>query len=108
MIDRFYFRSIYYREPNGILYELATRGPGFATDEPQPPLGEALSLPPAFEPIREHVEPRLTPFRMCPVEADGMSGATTLAGLPLPPRAGCRRGARSGVDPPAPPRDRRR
>lgn len=62
VIDRFYFRSIYYREPNGILYELATRGPGFATDEPQETLGEALSLPPAFEPIREHVEPRLTPL----------------------------------------------
>lgn len=62
VIDRFYFRSIYYREPNGILYELATRGPGFATDEPQATLGEALSLPPAFEPIREHVEPRLTPL----------------------------------------------
>ncbi len=62
VIDRFYFRSVYYREPNGILYELATRGPGFATDEPQETLGEALSLPPAFEPIREHVEPRLTPL----------------------------------------------
>lgn len=62
VIDRFYFRSVYYREPNGILYELATRGPGFATDEPQETLGEALSLPPAFEAIRDHVEPRLTPL----------------------------------------------
>ncbi len=62
VIDRFYFRSIYFREPGGILYELATRGPGFAADEPLESLGEALALPPNFEPIRGHVEPRLTPL----------------------------------------------
>lgn len=62
VIDRFYFRSIYFREPSGILYELATRGPGFSADEPLETLGEALALPPNFEPIRDHVEPKLTPL----------------------------------------------
>lgn len=62
VIDRHYFRSIYFREPSGILYELATRGPGFAVDEDPAHLGERLALPPTFEPIREHVEPRLTPL----------------------------------------------
>ncbi len=60
VIDRFYFRSIYFREPSGILFELATIGPGFATDEPLEHLGERLSLPPAFEHLRDQVEPRLT------------------------------------------------
>jgi glyoxalase family protein len=63
VIDRFYFRSIYFREPSGVLFEIATMGPGFATDEPLEHLGERLSLPPAFEPIRERVEPLLTPLR---------------------------------------------
>lgn len=62
VIDRYYFRSIYFREPSGILYELATRGPGFTADEPLETLGEALALPPNFEPIRDHVAPRLTPL----------------------------------------------
>jgi glyoxalase family protein len=62
VIDRYYFRSIYFREPSGILYELATRGPGFGVDEPLGTLGEALALPSNFEPIREHVAPRLTPL----------------------------------------------
>jgi glyoxalase family protein len=62
VIDRFYFRSIYFREPSGVLFELATMGPGFATDEPQEHLGERLSLPPAFEHLRERVEPALTPL----------------------------------------------
>jgi glyoxalase family protein len=62
VIDRYYFRSIYYREPSGILYELATRGPGFTSDEPLESLGESLALPPNFEPIRAQVEPRLTPL----------------------------------------------
>lgn len=62
VIDRFYFRSVYFREPGGILYELATRGPGFTTDEPKETLGEALSLPPNFEPLREKVVPKLTPL----------------------------------------------
>jgi glyoxalase family protein len=62
VIDRFYFRSVYFREPNGILFELATLGPGFATDEDPEHLGERLSLPPDFEHLREQIEPRLTPL----------------------------------------------
>ena len=62
IIDRFYFRSIYFREPSGVLFEVATIGPGFATDEPLERLGERLSLPPAFEHLREHVERTLTPL----------------------------------------------
>jgi glyoxalase family protein len=62
VIDRFYFKSVYFREPNGILFELATLGPGFATDEDPEHLGERLSLPPAFEHLREQIEPRLTPL----------------------------------------------
>jgi glyoxalase family protein len=62
VIDRFYFRSVYFREPSGILYELATLGPGFTTDEPLESLGERLSLPPDFEALRAQVEPVLTPL----------------------------------------------
>ena len=62
VIDRFYFRSIYFREPSGVLFEIATIGPGFTTDEPLEQLGERLSLPPAFEHLREQVEPILTPL----------------------------------------------
>jgi glyoxalase family protein len=62
VIDRFYFKSVYFREPNGILFELATLGPGFAVDEDPEHLGERLSLPPAFEHLRERIEPVLTPL----------------------------------------------
>jgi len=62
IIDRFYFRSIYFREPSGVLFEIATMGPGFAADEPKEHLGEKLSLPPAFEYLREQVEANLTPL----------------------------------------------
>jgi glyoxalase family protein len=62
VIDRFYFRSVYFREPGGILYELATIGPGFTTDEPAESLGESLALPPDFERLRAQVEPQLTPL----------------------------------------------
>jgi glyoxalase family protein len=62
VIDRFYFKSIYFREPSGVLFEIATIGPGFATDEPAEHLGERLSLPPDFEHLREQVEPLLTPL----------------------------------------------
>jgi hypothetical protein len=57
VIDRFYFRSIYFREPSGVLFEIATIGPGFATDEPLEHLGERLSLPPAFEHLRDGSSP---------------------------------------------------
>ncbi len=63
VIDRFYFRSIYFREPSGVLFEIATIGPGFAADEPPEHLGERLSLPPNFEHLRERVEQILTPIR---------------------------------------------
>ncbi len=62
VIDRFYFKSIYFREPSGVLFELATMGPGFATDEDPEHLGERLSLPPNFEHLRAEVEPLLTPL----------------------------------------------
>jgi glyoxalase family protein len=61
-IDRFYFRSLYFREPNGILFELATDGPGFATDEPAETLGERLALPPFLEPRRAQIEKGLKPL----------------------------------------------
>ena len=61
-IDRFYFRSIYFREPGGVLFEIATDGPGFATDEDATHLGERLSLPPFLEPRREAIEAGLEPI----------------------------------------------
>jgi glyoxalase family protein len=62
VIDRFYFRSVYFREPSGVLFEIATIGPGFAVDEDQEHLGEGLSLPPRFEPMRERLQSILTPL----------------------------------------------
>lgn len=62
LIDRFYFRSLYFREPNGVLFELATDGPGFAVDEPLETLGESLSLPPFLEPHRRQIEAGLKPL----------------------------------------------
>jgi glyoxalase family protein len=62
VIDRFYFRSIYFREPSGVLFEIATIGPGFAVDEDAEHLGEKLSLPPRFEQLREKLEETLTPL----------------------------------------------
>jgi glyoxalase family protein len=62
IIDRFWFRSIYFREPSGVLFEIATLGPGFAVDEDREHLGESLVLPPAFEHLREQIEPILTPL----------------------------------------------
>ncbi|MBJ7348470.1 MAG: VOC family protein [Thermoleophilaceae bacterium] len=61
-IDRFYFRSLYFREPSGVLFEIATEGPGFAVDESVETLGERLSLPPNFEHVRERVEQTLQPL----------------------------------------------
>jgi glyoxalase family protein len=62
VIDRYYFRSIYFREPNHILYEIATDGPGFAVDEDAAHLGENLVLPPFLEPRREQIEAGLKPI----------------------------------------------
>jgi glyoxalase family protein len=61
-VDRFYFRSLYFREPNGILFEIATDGPGFATDEPLERLGERLALPPFLEGRRKEIEAGLKPL----------------------------------------------
>jgi glyoxalase family protein len=62
IVERFYFRSIYFGEPSGVLFEIATLGPGFAVDEPADHLGESLSLPPKFEPLRAELERILTPL----------------------------------------------
>ena len=62
VIDRFYFRSVYFREPSGVLFEIATLGPGFTVDEPLESLGEKLSLPPFIEHMREEIEPGLRPI----------------------------------------------
>ncbi len=62
VIDRFYFRSIYFREPSGVLFEIATIGPGFSSDEDAAHLGERLSLPPRFEPLRSRLEQTLRPL----------------------------------------------
>jgi len=62
IIDRFYFRSLYFREPNGILFELATDGPGFSADESAESLGAKLALPPFLEPRRASIEAGLVPL----------------------------------------------
>ena len=62
VIDRFYFRSVYFREPGGVLFEIATDGPGFATDEDAAHLGERLSLPPFLESHRASIEDGLQPI----------------------------------------------
>jgi glyoxalase family protein len=61
-VDRFYFRSLYFREPGGILFEIATDGPGFATDEKWESLGKRLALPPFLEPRRAEIEEGLKPL----------------------------------------------
>jgi glyoxalase family protein len=62
VIDRFYFKSVYFREPSGVLFEIATMGPGFTADEPLETLGEHLSLPPNYEHLRDRLEGVLTPL----------------------------------------------
>jgi glyoxalase family protein len=61
-VDRYYFRSLYFREPGGVLFEIATDGPGFATDEPMDALGLRLALPPFLEPRRREIEAGLKPI----------------------------------------------
>lgn len=61
-VDRYYFRSLYFREPNGILFEIATDGPGFAVDENPATLGESVVLPPFLEPRREAIVAGLKPI----------------------------------------------
>jgi glyoxalase family protein len=62
VVDRFYFRSVYFREPSGVLFELATMGPGFGVDEDPDKLGETVALPPFLEPHRARIEASLTPL----------------------------------------------
>ena len=62
VIDRFWFKSIYFHEPSGVLFEIASLGPGFQIDEDPDHLGERLILPPAFEHLRAEIEPKLTPL----------------------------------------------
>lgn len=64
VIDRYYFRALYFREPGGVLFEIATDGPGFATDEDVEHLGEDLSLPPFLEPHRAEIEAALPPLEV--------------------------------------------
>ncbi len=61
-IDRYYFRSLYFREPNGVLFEIATDGPGFAVDEDPATLGEQVVLPPFLEPQRQRIVANLQPI----------------------------------------------
>lgn len=61
-VDRFWFRSLYFREPNGILFEIATDGPGFAVDEDPATLGETVVLPPFLEAHREEIVAHLKPI----------------------------------------------
>jgi len=64
VIDRFYFKSIYFREPGGALFEIATDGPGFTADEPESELGRHLALPPFLEPRRAEIEAGLKPIEV--------------------------------------------
>lgn len=64
LVDRYYFQSLYFRIPSGILFEIATDGPGFATDEPAEHLGERLALPPFLEPRRTQIEAGLRPIEL--------------------------------------------
>jgi glyoxalase family protein len=62
IVDRHYFHSIYFREPSGVLFEIADDGPGFTVDVPLEQLGSTIILPPRFEPYRERIEAALTPL----------------------------------------------
>ena len=61
-VDRYYFQSLYFREPNGILFEIATDGPGFDVDEPLEEMGERIALPPFLEPRRDEIVKGLVPL----------------------------------------------
>jgi glyoxalase family protein len=64
MLDRTYFRSVYFREPSGVLFEIATDPPGFAVDEPVETLGQALKLPAKYEAMRDRITQILPPLRV--------------------------------------------
>ncbi|WP_160723401.1 ring-cleaving dioxygenase [Bacillus sp. USDA818B3_A] len=63
-VERYYFKALYFREPNGILFELSTDTPGFATDEPLETMGQKLALPPFLEQRREEIEANLRPLEL--------------------------------------------
>lgn len=63
-VERYYFKALYFREPNGILFELSTDTPGFAVDEPMETMGEKLSLPSFLEPNRKEIEEKLRPLNL--------------------------------------------
>lgn len=71
LVDRYYFRSLYFREPNGILFEIASDGPGFTVDENEETLGEHLALPPFLEPRRAEIEAGLRPLETPSVDSIG-------------------------------------
>ncbi|MDQ2669670.1 MAG: VOC family protein, partial [Gemmatimonadota bacterium] len=89
VIDRSYFRSVYFREPGGVLYELATSGPGFLTDEPLDQLGERLMLPPKYEPMRADIEAALPTVHLpsAPTGEAFMTDALDFVHRYLPPAA---------------------
>jgi glyoxalase family protein len=70
VIDRHYFRSIYFREPSGVLFEIATRSPGFTIDEELEHLGEKLSIPPFLEQRRPEIEATVKPLHNPRVPAE--------------------------------------
>jgi glyoxalase family protein len=82
ILDRQYFRSIYFREPAGTLLEIATDNPGFAIDEPLMELGRALKLPPWLEPTRQQIEAMLPNLNLPPQNNPAESGSTPSHRLP--------------------------
>jgi glyoxalase family protein len=64
VVDRQYFQSVYFREPGGVLFELATDGPGFTVDEAAADLGSGLKLPPMYQPMRDRIEQAVPPLRL--------------------------------------------
>jgi catechol 2,3-dioxygenase-like lactoylglutathione lyase family enzyme len=82
VIDRNYFHSVYFREPGGVLFELATKLPGFTVDEPVETLGERLMLPPQYEPYRAQLEAVLPPIHLPMPVTDIVDAALLLARSP--------------------------
>jgi glyoxalase family protein len=82
VIDRNYFHSVYFREPGGVLFELATKPPGFTVDEPVERLGERLMLPPQYEPVRAQIEAVLPPIHLSALPATSADVAVPEAGAP--------------------------
>jgi glyoxalase family protein len=74
--DRTYFHSIYFREPGGVLFEMATDNPGFLIDEPVESLGEALRIPRWYEPMRPAMEARLTPLKLHKASPSSLVGVS--------------------------------